>query len=598
MESPGAPGRRLPSDATGHVAAPGVWRWVAFGVLCAGIILGFGAFAHRSFREVVTGTFTAQQALFARSLEAAVVDHMASLERELRHVVRDLQDPDRAQGRSIPSLYRTHLDDFTALGLFDAAGKPLQLAPPGAGAQPEWLDAVRETVLGDGGAPPRTTRLSEGFHDRDGRFSVAILLPFALDGVEPRPAFVAGAARIEEYLHAHLGTWQGRSMGFVLADDGGRILSMLNTVHEIDIRMREGNLLALEEACLECHGQRDFEDVRSAAALRRPVSSLFHMPGQGLTNRTSVGFPVFNDVWTISIIAPFGSIQDAVDDNLRNTAGLTALALLLVGTLIYLTQRSVALRRVADTAAALRRSEDRLQRYARELEEANRVKDLFTDLVRHDLLNPVATAKGYAEVLRDGEADPARRGLFEAQVRSLDRLAAIIENAATISRLADTETIKVQPLDLGAVIRAAFDRHRIAFEKRGIAVDLPPAGGTPVVANPLLEELFGNLLSNAAKYSPGGGTVRVDILDRGPAWESRVVDRGEGIPPELRERAFERHERLGRTRTKGLGLGLAIVRRIAELHRGEVAIEDNPGGGTVVAVRLPKGGPEAAEPGS
>ena len=104
----------------------------------------------------------------------------------------------------------------------------------------------------------------------------------------------------------------------------------------------------------------------------------------------------------------------------------------------------------------------------------------------------------------------------------------------------------------------------------------------------MIAEVFDNLLSNAAKYGPEGGLVRVEVLDEGARWKVCVIDAGEGIPDADKEKVFGRFERLRKEGVKGTGLGLAIARRIVELHGGRIWVEDAPGGGACFCVALHK----------
>ncbi len=110
----------------------------------------------------------------------------------------------------------------------------------------------------------------------------------------------------------------------------------------------------------------------------------------------------------------------------------------------------------------------------------------------------------------------------------------------------------------------------------------------------MIAEVFANLISNAVKYGPPAGTVAVEVHDAGDRWRVSVADRGEGVPDAYKERVFDRFERLAKEGVKGTGLGLAIAKRIIDLHGGQIAVRDNPGGGAMFEVMLPKAGPREA----
>jgi signal transduction histidine kinase len=126
------------------------------------------------------------------------------------------------------------------------------------------------------------------------------------------------------------------------------------------------------------------------------------------------------------------------------------------------------------------------------------------------------------------------------------------------------------------------------MEEKGIAIDGLPQGELPAEASPLVGNVFSNLLSNAVKFSPPGSRVEIGAEEGEGNWEFFVRDNGPGIPEESRGRLFTRFERLGKTGVKGAGLGLAIARRIVDLHGGEIRVDDTPGGGSTFFVKLPR----------
>ena len=106
----------------------------------------------------------------------------------------------------------------------------------------------------------------------------------------------------------------------------------------------------------------------------------------------------------------------------------------------------------------------------------------------------------------------------------------------------------------------------------------------------MVEDVFSNLMSNAAKYAPPDSTVTVAIRDEGSTWLVSVADEGDGVSDGFKEAIFERYERRNKKGVRGTGLGLAIAKRLVELHEGSIWVEDTPGGGSIFSVRLPKGG--------
>lgn len=245
-----------------------------------------------------------------------------------------------------------------------------------------------------------------------------------------------------------------------------------------------------------------------------------------------------------------------------------------------------------------RQIERELRRYAAQLEEATRLKDLFADILRHDLLGPASTLRMSVEVLAKSETSAANARLLDRMARGCARLTDLIEHAAKYAKISSLEQLELDTLDLHQILQDVVADFAAVEDEAG-RISLAPLGEMPVRANPLVAEVFANLLSNAIKYGKGAGNVAVAVDDDGARWVVAVADRGDGIPDEDKQRIFTRFERLEREGVKGTGLGLAIAKHIVELHHGTIWVEDNPGGGAVFRVALPKAeplGPSAASP--
>jgi PAS domain S-box-containing protein len=227
---------------------------------------------------------------------------------------------------------------------------------------------------------------------------------------------------------------------------------------------------------------------------------------------------------------------------------------------------------------------------AKELEEA---KDLFLATTSHELRTPITVVQGFASTLAsrwDKLADADRRSAVQTIAERAGSLAKLVEQLLLGSRAgADQLTVNNGPFDLGGVLRGAATAFRpLAGQhtlEADIPDDLPAAYGDPMAT----DSIIGQLLENAFKYSPQGGTVTVAARRSGDRIEVTVADEGIGIPPADLERVFERFvqgETGDRRRFGGIGLGLYIVRQLARAQGGEVAAEGRPSGGTLMRLRL------------
>lgn len=239
-------------------------------------------------------------------------------------------------------------------------------------------------------------------------------------------------------------------------------------------------------------------------------------------------------------------------------------------------------------AIARKHAEEVLKKYAVKLEEANRLKDLFTDIMRHDLLNPASIIKTVTELKLEETGDEGLRQALLMIGRNADKLIDMIRSASMYARLESAEKLDRQTLDLNEVFRASIDSFRPEMEKKNMKLEYLPEGKYPALVNPLMENVFSNLISNAVKYSPQGRKIEINILNENRHYRIYVKDWGYGIKDEDKDKLFTRFQRVDKKGVRGTGLGLAIVRRIVELHGGRVWVEDNPEGGSIFYVEITK----------
>lgn len=241
----------------------------------------------------------------------------------------------------------------------------------------------------------------------------------------------------------------------------------------------------------------------------------------------------------------------------------------------------------------------REQRARAEAEEASAVKDRFLATVSHELRTPLSSILGWARMLRSGGLPEGKRAHgLEAIERNARAQARLVDDLLDISRIASGKLrLEVAPVDLRAVVEAALDTVRPAAEAKALRLEasFDPAAGTVAGDAARLHQVAWNLLSNAVKFTPKGGRVSVRLGRDGTSVELAVEDTGQGIAPDFLPHVFDpfRQADEGPTRASGgLGLGLAIVRQLVELHGGTVhARSGGPGLGATFVVRLPLGAP-------
>jgi PAS domain S-box-containing protein len=234
-----------------------------------------------------------------------------------------------------------------------------------------------------------------------------------------------------------------------------------------------------------------------------------------------------------------------------------------------------------------KRAEEALKRYAQQLKDSNKLKQLTNDILSHDLINPLSVAESYGDLIMDTGISGEHRDYLETMLSSLKKARRILEDANTYLKLRDMEELEFEDLNINNAMERILEDFRPQLNDKDIKLDFNPEKEITVSASPLIGEVLSNLVSNAIKYSPEGSTITIEIED-GDVCLMRFIDQGPGIPDEHKERVFQRYERLEKEAVKGVGLGLAIVKQIMELHRGKVWVEDNPGGGSIFCVSLPK----------
>jgi len=255
--------------------------------------------------------------------------------------------------------------------------------------------------------------------------------------------------------------------------------------------------------------------------------------------------------------------------------------------------RDISDRKRAEEELRLSLARERAAR--EEAEGASRAKDEFLAVLSHELRTPLNAVYGWANILKSGEVDEATaaRGL-DAIVRNSNAQVQLIDDLLDVSRIVSGKMrLDVQKVDLDLVVKAALDSMSPAAAAKSIRLHtvLDPRAG-PITGDPnRLQQVVWNLVSNAVKFTPRGGQIQIHLQRIDSHVELVVSDTGQGIGPELLPFLFERFRQGDSSTTRqheGLGLGLALVKYLTELHGGTVsAYSLGAGKGATFTVKLP-----------
>jgi len=235
-------------------------------------------------------------------------------------------------------------------------------------------------------------------------------------------------------------------------------------------------------------------------------------------------------------------------------------------------------------------------RKAREAaDEANRAKDVFLATVSHELRTPLNSILGWARLLSEGTLDreTLARGLATIQRNAQIQVQLIEDILDTTRAISGKLHLDLSTLDLAHVTRAAFDAVKPSADAKQLTIELIVAEGNLRVRGDTdrLQQAIGNLLANAVKFTPSGGSVRVELSHSDQAVSLSVTDTGKGIAKRFLPHVFDRFRQEDDTATRrysGLGLGLALVRHILAAHGGSVnASSEGEGRGATFSITLP-----------
>lgn len=229
------------------------------------------------------------------------------------------------------------------------------------------------------------------------------------------------------------------------------------------------------------------------------------------------------------------------------------------------------------------------------LREASRNKDEFLAVLAHELRNPLAPIRNALELMRDHPLDETLHRLHGMLDRQVGQMVRLVDDLLEISRISRGDIrLAIAPLSIDTVLTAAVETVAPALRAGGQTLTMPaPAPALQVEGDAVrLAQVFGNLLSNAIKFTPREGRIDVRIASTAADVQVTIADTGAGIAPDMLERVFEMFTQAtpdGARAVGGLGIGLALVRRIVELHGGSVVARSaGVGFGSSFVVSLPR----------
>jgi signal transduction histidine kinase/ActR/RegA family two-component response regulator len=506
-----------------------------------------------------------------------------------------LDVPDLAAFDSLARRMIVRRPDWSAVILSDLNGRVLAVTPDGdgdfplAGAPPDWVRAVARTKQ------PAVSTLSE-IAGTPGHF-LTVGVPVVRDG----KVTFALAARVRSASFSDVLRQQKAPPNgvVVVVDASNRVVS----------RSRDEATYvgaAATQAFVAVQAQMEEGAWETFDRAGVPVYSAFsRSPRTGLTvalalPREEVDGPIRRILWILgaawlailSVGAGIGWGLGYVIIRAMSSASDAANALAIGEPVSPKPSRIVE---IDDLSTGLRQAAVTLEARNRERDEASRLKDEFLMTVSHELRTPLTAIYGWARMLSTGQIrDSQRPRAVDAIERNAAALQQLVNDLLDVSRVVSGKLrLDVQPVPLADVIAAAIDAIRPAAVAKAIQIVVVVHETDRIVMGDAsrLQQVVWNLLSNAVRFTPQGGRIEVTVEAADAGVAIVVRDSGSGVPPDFLPHAFERFRQgvTGLTRAHGgLGLGLAIVRHLVELHGGTVSAANNdPQPGATFRVALP-----------
>lgn len=237
---------------------------------------------------------------------------------------------------------------------------------------------------------------------------------------------------------------------------------------------------------------------------------------------------------------------------------------------------------------------------SQQVQDSQRSQKAFLANVSHELKTPLTSIQGFAQAILDGAAQtPEALGNAARVIYSeADRMNHMVLDLLTLAKLeAGAIDLQKNPVDLSSLVQAAQLRFEPMAHKAGVSIRLEQLDGLPSVSGDgdRLAQVINNLVDNAIKFTPAGGTIVMRGVQDQNWVMLKVIDSGSGISTEDQKRIFDRFYQVDRSRkgggSRGIGLGLSIARQIVLAHRGDLTVTSNPGGGSIFTMSLPVSDP-------
>ena len=239
---------------------------------------------------------------------------------------------------------------------------------------------------------------------------------------------------------------------------------------------------------------------------------------------------------------------------------------------------------------------ERLAAQLRELEKTDRLRRELVTNISHDLRTPLTSLRGYLETLnlkQDTISDPERERYVDAAIRQSDRLNRLVTDLFELARLdSGTRELEIEPLALTELVQDGVQQFQLEAENKGVKLSAQLPNGPASIRGDvgLLARVLDNLLANGLRHTPTGGSITVELREDDEVVLLTVQDTGTGIDSQDLPHVFERlfHGSRSPVDSSGAGLGLAIAKRVVDLHGGKIWVESQPTQGATFFVSLPQ----------